>query len=210
MIRSVLRSAMALIILAGVAAAMSTGCGSGNDSGGGGSAGSTGSTSMTESCNDYCSAVMTNCKGAEAQYSGMDQCKNSCAAFPAGKAGDQAGDSVQCRAYHANAAAMDAATHCPHAGPGGGDGVCGAACDGFCDIAMKYCTAENMAKVYDTRTACETDCKSKNANAGGFNASDASLQEGASQSCLLYHVQEGSVVPADHCTGDVAPGNTCG
>jgi hypothetical protein len=93
----------------------------------------------------------------------------------------------------------DPATHCPHAGPGG-DGVCGSNCDGFCEIAQMYCTAANMAAVYTSSQDCHTQCMAF-PDTVKFNIG---VQAGSSVACLLYHVQEGSSVPPDHCLGDIA------
>ena len=41
------------------------------------------------------------------------------------------------------------------AGPGG-DGVCGANCDGFCQIAAMYCTGANQ--VYTDAPDCQATC----------------------------------------------------
>lgn len=125
--------------------------------------------------------------------------------MPPGASADKDGNTLGCRAYHAGAAKMDATTHCSHAGPGG-DGVCGATCDGYCQIAMMYCTEANMAKVYADAAACQVDCKAHKDDVKYTTAVDA----GNHVACLLYHVQEGSTVPADHCPGDLgATSTTC-
>jgi hypothetical protein len=161
----------------------------------------------------YCTAIMANCTGGDGsmaggmpdatkthqQYTGMDQCLASCMAFPVGTAADTSGNTLGCRQYHAGAAAMDPATHCPHAGPGG-DGVCGTACEGYCQIAKMYCTQANMAAVYTDDADCEATCKATKDDVK-FNLG---TQDGDHVACLLYHVQEGSVAPADHCPGDLA------
>lgn len=191
---------------------------SGGTGGGGTTYSSTSSSgaAATPDCQTYCTTIMKNCTGGDGstgaggnampdptkttqQYTGMDQCLSSCKAFPVGTAADVSGNTLGCRQYHAGAAASDAATHCPHAGPGG-DGVCGAKCDGYCQIAMKYCTAANMAATYTDLADCQATCAATKDDVR-FNIG---VQDGDHVSCLLYHVQEGSVVPPDHCIGDLA------
>jgi hypothetical protein len=78
-------------------------------------------------CGEYCTTVTTNCTGANAQYASMAECMAYCARarWPEGTAGDMDGNTIACRIYHGGApAASDPATHCPHAGPSGGN-VCG-------------------------------------------------------------------------------------
>src|SRR5262249_48878206 len=131
---------------------------------------STGSMMGTPDCTTYCTTIMKNCTGGDGsgdggmpdptktnqQYTGMEQCLNSCKAIPVGTLDDKGGNTLGCRQYHAGAAAMDPKTHCVHAGPGG-DGVCGATCDGYCQIAQMYCTGAN--KVYTDDADCQATCK---------------------------------------------------
>jgi hypothetical protein len=128
----------------------------------------------------------------------MNNCLNSCMAFPAGSSTDMSGNTLGCRINHANLAKSDPATHCPHAGPGGA-GVCGANCDGFCQIAMMYCTAANKAAVYSSAMDCQMQCAAF-PDTVPFNIG---VQDGSSVACLLYHSQEASSDPPDHCLGDI-------
>ncbi len=83
---------------------------------------------VTNDCAGYCSIVMANCSGTNAQYADAADCMAQCTdlAFPAGTPGATDGNSIACRIYHAGVAggAGMATAHCPHAGPTGG-GVCG-------------------------------------------------------------------------------------
>ncbi len=178
-----------------------------SDSGGGGDGGGD-SAAATPTCQAYCNAIMANCTSVNdpdsglpvgnAQYTTMSNCLNSCKAMPVGTAADTSGNTLGCRTYHANAAKADPATHCAHAGPGGA-GVCGNDCDGFCQIAMMYCTAANNAAVYSSLQQCMTTCN-------GFPDTtkyNIGIQDGYLTACLLYHVQEASSAPPDHCLGDI-------
>jgi hypothetical protein len=77
-------------------------------------------------CTVYCDLVQQNCLGANSQYASTSACMTACNGFStSGNAGDTTGNTVQCRVYHAGVAgdpvATNAATHCPHAGPTGGN-----------------------------------------------------------------------------------------
>ena len=167
-----------------------------------------GDAGTAPTCQAYCTAIMANCTSTtdpdsglpvgNQQYTDLNNCLNSCKAMPVGTAADQGGNTLGCRTYHANAAKADPVTHCAHAGPGGA-GVCGNDCDGFCQIAMMYCTAANNAAVYPSLQTCQTDC-AKFPDTTKFNIG---VQDGNSVACLLYHVQEASSVPPDHCLGDI-------
>lgn len=173
------------------------------DGGAGGS--ETGTSSAALTCEAYCTTLTANCSGANAQFGGMDRCVSSCKAYPVGTAADMAGNTLGCRTYHAGAAKADPVTHCAHAGPGGA-GVCGSNCDGYCQIATMYCTAANMASIYASEAECKTTC-AKFPDTAKFNVTDTALQEKKEVACLLYHVQEASTAPADHCNGDLAKGD---
>ena len=182
---------------AGGAAGTMAGGGAAGTSAMGGSGG--GAASMA--CVTYCDAIMSACTAGDQQYTNKANCLNSCKAIPPGMMGDKSGNTLACRTYHSGLAAMagNAKTHCPHAGPGG-DGVCGSNCEGYCQIATMYCTDANMAKVYDSSMACMTDCATRKTDIKYNIAIDA----GNEVACLLYHVQEASSAPVDHCLGDLA------
>lgn len=173
-------------------------CGGGGIAGAGGAG--TGGGSGDPTCDVCCAGIMANCTAGNQQYSTKENCMNSCKAIPVGKASDTAGNTLGCRIYHAGAAKMDAALHCPHAGPGG-DGTCGAVCDGYCQIAMMYCTAANMAAIYADDAACQADCAAHKSD----TRYNTGVDHGDQQACLLDHVQEASTTPYGACTGDLAP-----
>jgi hypothetical protein len=88
-------------------------------------AGATGGNMCGTWCENYCDVLETTCRGSDQVFASPAECMTACAAYPTdGLAGDTAGDSVQCRLYHAGIpAAMSPDTHCPHTAPDGG-GVC--------------------------------------------------------------------------------------
>ncbi len=150
-------------------------------------------------CSDYCDEIMTNCTGAEAQYTSRDICLDVCGTMAQGTPGDMAGGSVQCRAYHAGAALGDPTSHCVHAGPGGA-GVCGDNCDGFCGIVVASCTGADMA--YPSGSECLAACQGFD-DTEQFDVSDVS---GDTLACRLYHASVATADPATHCehTGAVS------
>lgn len=189
------------------------GGGAGGKAGGSGAGGGSGDGGgATPTCAAYCDAIMANCTGGDGsgdsgspdatktnqQYITKDNCLQVCKAFPVGKGGDSSGNTLGCRLTHATLAKSDPKTHCPHAGPGGA-GVCGAACDGYCEIVKMFCTGD--AGIYSSDAACQTRCKATTDDVP-YNLG---TQDGPHVACLLYHAQESPLDPADHCVGDLMP-----
>jgi hypothetical protein len=161
--------------------------------------------SSTLSCAAYCSELMTNCTGAEQQFPTNDSCMTWCATYPVGTAGDTSGDTLGCRTYHGGAPAMALpTTHCPHAGPNGGDGdpngttgTCGEACEAFCNAAIPICMGQPMA--FANTAACMTECKTFKADTASYNISDTATND---LGCRTYHLSaaaESSANAVIHC-----------
>ena len=81
-------------------------------------AGPGGNNACGADCLGFCSLVLSECTGANAQYGGdMGQCMTACGAFattPAYSSSTTSGNSVACRLYHATAASLNPGTHCAH------------------------------------------------------------------------------------------------
>jgi hypothetical protein len=197
---------------AGTGGGSSVGTGGSSAGTGGKSAGAGGgSNAGTPTCAAYCDAIMKNCVGGDGtkgdsgpnganthqQYTSNDNCLAACKAFPVGTAADTSGNTLGCRAHEASLAATDT-TKCAAAGPGG-DGVCGKACDGYCQLVAMFCTG--ASKIYADDAACHTRCAAT-ANDEKF---DIGIQDGNHVACLLYHAQEAPLDPLDHCVGDLTP-----
>jgi hypothetical protein len=139
---------------------------------------------------------MANCTGAtNAQYKDMASCLGSCAAFPDGMPGDEDGNSVACRTYHAGVAAQAPDMHCGHAGPSGG-GVCGTPCEAYCSIVLNTCTDANA--VYLETQECMTACMGITDDV----AYNSGVTGGDSLSCRIYHATVASSstdMAATHC-----------
>jgi hypothetical protein len=149
-------------------------------------------------CAAYCAKIQMNCTagsgdaGGNAQYADTTTCTNYCmtvAAWPAGNIGDTSGNTIGCRLYHAGAAAADPVTHCPHAGPTGGN-VCGSYCENYCQLMAKNCTGSNA--VYDMAT-CMTNCTSIPTNGHANDTSGNTVQ------CRIYHLGAAAADPTTHC-----------
>lgn len=74
-------------------------------------------------CATYCMRYFENCTGDLNAFMDETECNAECSTWYAGTFKDTDGHTIGCHSYHAMAAAGDAETHCPHAGPGGG-GIC--------------------------------------------------------------------------------------
>jgi hypothetical protein len=150
-------------------------------------------------CQQYCDAVMANCTGDYSVYLGADVCLSVCKALEPGTAGDQTGNTAQCRLTHARAVAETGEPNvdCPAAGPGG-EGVCGDNCSGFCTIMVEYCPQ------YSDMQECSDVCAGV-PELGGYSAllkdgSGAPLfGSGNSVECRLWHVSSATQLPATHC-----------
>ena len=167
---------------------------------------------LTQDCPTYCSAIATACTGDNQQYSTAatsTNCSATCALFAKGTAADTSGDTLGCRLYHIQNVTKtgDAATHCPHAGPGGAKvdaatGTCGAsACADFCALEVAVCGTKdaNGANAQYQNTA---DCMSSCATFTKTPAYSAATTSGATFACRLYHVTNAATTPANaaiHC-----------
>ncbi|MFT5430903.1 MAG: hypothetical protein ACI9OJ_001582, partial [Myxococcota bacterium] len=151
------------------------------------------------SCEDYCDAVNTACTADNAQYADNAACLAYCVTWgqlPKGTLDDTAGNTVGCRMYHAGVAsgsADDAAIHCVHAGPTGGD-VCGAWCENYCHLADTNCGGDNAIA---WTTDCMADCSAY------VDDQPAGATAGDSAQCRIYHLgvagSDGDTSAATHC-----------
>jgi len=202
--------------------AMSTGCSDDNNSTGG-SGGSSSSSSASSSgtggmgggsgggggssaidCNKYCTDLTKNCTGDNQQYADMASCMGVCAAIPAGMAGEQMGNSMECRLYHTSVTGGAPSTHCPHAGPSGADN-CGSICESFCSIAKTVCPNE-----WAQEGECLTSCKAWTAETTPYNATN--YTSGNTTQCRLYHLTvaaSSSDLAMMHCPHTVESSTVC-
>ena len=131
--------------------------GVGGAAGAGGTGGAGGGV-PDPTCADYCKFVTLNCHDINAMYKDEAACLKACPAIPVGQGEDMSGDTLGCRLNHAHAALTLPAGECTAAGPGG-DNVCGANCDGFCQMAVKFCP-----QIWGDDKACQADCATFDTN----------------------------------------------
>jgi hypothetical protein len=172
----------------------------------------------TPDCMTYCTAVMKNCTGATmsvdggvglADYSSKTACLNACAKMPLGNVGDQTGNTVGCRTYHANAAAGAPGLHCPHASMSGG-GMCGDRCMSFCALATSICTTADgvTAPVFSSNSDCLSKCGTA---PFAFNMAIAEMViDGPTLNCAFYHLGEAFANPYDVDAGTAASDSPAG
>ena len=151
-------------------------------------------------CNTYCTKIMGACTGANAQYSSMANCVDSCANFPVGAAADQMGNTLGCRINHATLAMTTPGTHCVHAGPGGA-GTCGMDCAGFCSIVVAECPTQwNMTTCNSNQTGCPSFTSTP-----PYKAPSA----GDTLQCRLYHATMAASDPGGHCGHTIEASTVC-
>ena len=161
-------------------------------------------------CMAYCTTITTNCgptdAGTNTQYADVAACNKACLTqygWAAGKMGDTSGDTVACRAYHAEAAKGNAVVHCPHAGPSGGN-TCGTWCEVFCDLHARNCPG-NLA-IFADRGACMTACGAMPTSGKPNDTSGDTIQ------CRIYHLGVAgtdATAAMTHCPHGKSPSAAC-
>jgi hypothetical protein len=138
-------------------------------------------------CDQYCTAIMTNCTGQNLEYIDYGTCVAMCKHFEPGLPSDTAQDSLSCRTYHANAAAGDPNFHCRHAGPLGG-GVCGTdLCAPYC--ALDFALCQELTPYDGGESGCHTACTAASFNYLTVDAGDLEFPSGDTFNCRLYHLE---------------------
>jgi hypothetical protein len=160
-----------------------------------GEAGHGGSSDPPSLCEQYCTAVMSNCTAAFAVYTSYETCLSVCAALPEGKPGDSSGNSVSCRLSAALVAKDEVPHYCPVAGPGG-NGVCGSNCEGLCELRAKVCNQYGSGE----RVACRNECAQVQDLGNYSTALEVEQYSGPHVQCRLYHVSAAAAAePEKHC-----------
>ncbi len=113
-------------------------------------------------CEPYCELMGKNCTGENAQYDNDRACMETCALLDAGGTHndwdfDIEGETLQCRTYHiGRPAALDPATHCPHAAVYN-HAHCGETnCEVYCNLVERHCAGGDFV-----RAACERICEAR-------------------------------------------------
>jgi hypothetical protein len=145
-------------------------------------------------CQQYCDKVLENCLDEHAVYPERDTCLGVCAILPAGQQGAETGNSIHCRLTNADLARLEPELHCARAGPGG-NSVCGENCEAYCLLFEAACQSDFSSR-FNGQSECLADCRNTVPDLGGY---DASIREGDSVQCRLYHVSVATLAPSEHC-----------
>jgi hypothetical protein len=147
----------------------------------------------------------------------MDKCLGFCPGLPVGTSADKSGDTLGCRIYHAGLAASDPTTHCPHAGPTGGDisptgtaGVCGEPCPAFCAVALQVCNGMNgVPQTFPDMNTCMTACQGFAADTAPYNDTDTTKND---LFCRVYHLTNAAAstsAAVTHCPHIATVSSAC-
>ncbi|HEY8089539.1 MAG TPA: hypothetical protein VIF09_16875 [Polyangiaceae bacterium] len=174
-----------------------------------GGAGPTNTTQLT--CASYCSVVMTNCTGPNAEYLTQDICNSMCPAFElGGTIADTADDTLGCRTFFANQAASTPDTSCRMAGPLGG-GHCGTnPCGPFCDLDVSYCKGDKPLPYEGGLPDCLGSCAGYPYLTTG--AGDTTSESGDTLNCRLWHLETANTSDSygqQHCPHTAKVSFTC-
>jgi hypothetical protein len=162
-------------------------------------------------CERYCDKVMTNCKGKYEQYRSFDQCVEVCKRLPAGEAGDEDVNTVECRVRMADFADSEAFLYCKSAGPLG-EGKCGSNCVSYCSLMQASCTPESTEgnlelSYFESSQTCLEACGAipTHEDDPAWYSSSATAEPtsfiGNTLYCRAYHLTAGleQDAPDEHC-----------
>jgi hypothetical protein len=139
-------------------------------------------------CTTYCSVIMQNCTGNNAEYLSAAICASMCPAFETSTTiADTANDTLGCRMYFANQAAQTPATSCRFAGPLGGGHCGGNPCSSFCDLDMGYCTGDKPVPYEGGIPGCQSGCATYPYLT--VDAGDTTSDNGNTLNCRLWHLE---------------------
>jgi hypothetical protein len=164
------------------------------------------------SCANYCSTIMANCTGNNAEYLSTAICAQMCPVFDIGTTvGDTADDTLGCRLFHAMAATTPIAAdlHCRFAGPLGGD-HCGDPREAFCALDTSYCVAPNPVPYTGGQGGCQTATQPIKYIVAG--AGDLTSEATNTLNCRLWHMETAYTSAAYgsiHCPHTELMSSTC-
>jgi hypothetical protein len=179
------------------------------------------------SCTNYCNLIMEGCPVNDTlfnmEYESLDECMTMCTTGwePSGPALDPANepmplaDTLACRVWHANAVLEgypnnDPHTHCPHAGPLGGEHCDPGGtdyCVPFCRLDIALCNGDNAqyapgGSTTDQMTACLAACEPDGGYPGYPYSIDPTgdvttdlLTQGNTINCRMYHLENAVETP---------------
>jgi hypothetical protein len=160
-------------------------------------------------CDAYCFEIQALCSGPDAQFDSIESCLGFCDALTLGNEGDIGTSTIACRQRELGVATLvtEPDVHCPIAGPAGensnegADDTCGGACEAYCEALEATCAAD-FADAFGDFDSCLSDCDLL----PDLGAYDASIQDGDSIQCRLYHLRAATGAPVPHCSHAAATG----
>lgn len=144
-------------------------------------------------CEQYCDDVLEACAGS---YPNKTTCMGACAIMPVSGGSDADANTVECRAkYAAQAVAEGGRAPCEASSINGG-GICGDACDSYCDQVQANCTGEHA--LFSSTSQCRTLCGLLDPD-GAFDGWSFEIEDDTVQ-CRTYHASPPAQLdPATHC-----------
>jgi hypothetical protein len=162
-------------------------------------------------CERYCTLVIASCSGQLEQYRTLNQCLQVCQRLPAGVAGDENVNTVECRMRQAQFAESEPLSYCKSAGPLG-QNKCGSNCASYCSLMQASCTPASTAgnlepSYYLDDKACLAACDELTPGPDDPTAYSSSRSAvpssyvGNNVFCRTYHVAAGLEQAAEdeHC-----------
>jgi hypothetical protein len=148
-------------------------------------------------CSKYCSLVMKNCTGPNAQYATFEECEAFCSHLPLNQPSREADEkeaaSVACRQYWADSPSItNPAQFCLAAGPYGGN-ACGDRCTAFCDVLLDTCTPDGGTPAYASGPDCAYACANftyRDAGTDGGGEGPGNPGTADSLNCRLYQLRQ--------------------
>jgi hypothetical protein len=110
----------------------------------------------TPECSELCDVTAVACTGELLQFVTKNECMRACAYYPPGIPDEYLGNSRACRKAHVDSAFVIPG-HCLHCGAFG-IGGCGSTCDGFCQLAMGWCSASAGGAPFASEADCQSAC----------------------------------------------------
>jgi len=111
-------------------------------------------------------------------------------------------DDIDCRTYHAlNGAYVSASSHCPHASPSGGGGVCGSIDEmwiDWCYLISGICESDSLFPFFDTAT-CETEMASFPVSSMQTSYGPVGSGGANSSACRYWNALAAGVLGTSHC-----------
>lgn len=170
---------------------------------------------MVPNAAHYCDLLEYNC-GSALQFGSKAQCLAVAAGYPSdaksdsGSNGLNSANSLGCREYHSQAA-LSSLSHCAHAGPSGGNGICGSAQEAWGSILAAAPCLDPHVNLFLSAFSDPAAVDALIPYGPSAPYTTTLDQGGNTQVCRIYHLGVAGVDPVNHCAhGSVSGGAGCG